>query len=306
MDIPATTYQHLQEWITQQLTAPSLLTLEQREAVIRLERTLRPANSMKAEPVVGDTNWVGILQEFRAAQQQRPNSITGIHFIEGSVDPVWNRWLSTVTVAEHDSPFPGPAGGLYPDGEQPGFARKKDAKQYAAKCAVEWLRKNGHMPQNGTKFPAGHKMQSVKATSQEQPGKDAVKADPVSPTTTLPAPTPASPAHFSPSPFDDTKPSATHEADQLAKALGLPTPAYKIVPSDNGFWRGCVDYGAHTSTLPFVADLPIAVDIVISKKLAKEKLAMQLCVLLRKEKHERDERNQRFMEGLGAPGREGT
>lgn len=57
-------------------------------------------------------------------------------------------------IDEHSEPFPGPDGGLFPDGTLPSFARKKDAKKYAAKCAVEWLGVNGYMSRldvNGVK-----------------------------------------------------------------------------------------------------------------------------------------------------------
>jgi hypothetical protein len=68
------------------------------------------------------------------------------------------RWAYFVALAEHDAgqdPFPGRAGGLvlHAGGgplAPPSFARKKDAKQYAARCAVEWLRAQGHMPNDGT------------------------------------------------------------------------------------------------------------------------------------------------------------
>lgn len=55
-------------------------------------------------------------------------------------------------IKEHAEPFPHP--GANNNDPAPLFAKKKDAKKYAAKCAVEWLRAHEYMPKTGgVKFP---------------------------------------------------------------------------------------------------------------------------------------------------------
>lgn len=55
--------------------------------------------------------------------------------------------------------FPNPEAGFIVDETgtpaAPSFGRKKDAKQYAAKCCAEWLMKAGYMPSDGVnvEFP---------------------------------------------------------------------------------------------------------------------------------------------------------
>lgn len=67
------------------------------------------------------------------------------------------RWISRVKISAHSEPFPGPAKGLEKTGVVPAALNKKVARQYAARCAVEWLREQGFMP----KDPASIELQSL-------------------------------------------------------------------------------------------------------------------------------------------------
>ncbi len=64
----------------------------------------------------------------------------------------------------------------------PSFGRKKDAKQYAAKCCVEWLMKGGYMPADGVnvEFP---KSKSKKARAQPVDPSVPAQAPPAKPAT---------------------------------------------------------------------------------------------------------------------------
>ena len=69
--------------------------------------------------------------------------------------------------------FPGPEGGLLPVSfkavpEAPSFARKKDAKRYAAKCCVKWLLAIGHMPAKSVPVNA-FPLPSIALQQQQQP-----------------------------------------------------------------------------------------------------------------------------------------
>lgn len=83
-------------------------------------------------------NWIGLLMEYRAAHP----SATGVIFSELSVGM---RFTCTVTITESPTPF---------SDSTVTFARKKDAKQHAAKKTIEWLIANNHMPANSSvSFP---------------------------------------------------------------------------------------------------------------------------------------------------------
>lgn len=64
-----------------------------------------------------------------------------------------NCYACLVSLGERPEPF---------GDESVIFSRKKDAKQYAAKLAIEWLIENNHMPSNGSvSFPKPRRQQSV-------------------------------------------------------------------------------------------------------------------------------------------------
>ncbi|KAI0480856.1 hypothetical protein GGR56DRAFT_627850 [Xylariaceae sp. FL0804] len=315
--VSPSTFEYLRDWFAQQLADPVTLTGEQRQAVLNLELAVRPRPVLQREPSLGETNWVGLLMEYRMAQLKSPNSVTGIDFREEySLDKPGsdNRpWFCQVSVAECGEPFPGFAGGLYPDGTQPGFARKKDAKQYAAKCAVEFLRANGLMPADGAKFPKTQAPPQQKQPQQQQQSSARGPADSLRETissigTKRPATsgsgngTPPQPSRSSPSPFDPTRPSAAHEVAELCAVLGLPTPAYQVTQTTpgSGFWNGFADFGDRSAEVPFETTGPARVgrvENVLGRKAAREMIAEQLLACLRSLRAQRLEGNRRFLAG---------
>ncbi|CAJ2510046.1 Uu.00g059460.m01.CDS01 [Anthostomella pinea] len=308
--VPPATFHNLQNWINQQQSSPTPLTDEQREALLRLELAVHAVPVPEPEPELGDRNWVGILLEYRAANQRGPNGISGVKFTEGAVDPTGRgvlKWKCRVMIDEYSETFPIPGFGLLSDGTPPSFARKKDAKQYSAKCAVEWLQANGHMPQEGgVRFPKQITPQQTPIKQEPKPSpaipaitsKEALKArvasSPVPPAT--PAKTPPK-APMAASPFDDSQPSATYEVAELCKELDLPVPLYIMDQPSIGFWSGHADFGAEGYRVPFLVDV-VRVDNIMSKKAAKERIAEELLKHLRGVQAKREEEKRMFLEAV--------
>ncbi|KAI3336391.1 hypothetical protein HD806DRAFT_4004 [Xylariaceae sp. AK1471] len=313
--VPPATYELIQTWIGQQRQTPIPLTEELRNAVLNLESALKAVPAPQPEPELGESNWVGLLMEYQAARPY--NGSRKVNFDESSYDPAGRgilRWKCQVTIPEHPGAlFPGAAGGLHADGSQPTFARKKDAKKYAAKCAVEWLRAKGLMPHDGgVRFP---KATTTTTTTTQQPQFQPQTQQPRASSSssflgqeeqTTYASTNAVPS----SPFDDTQPSATHQVSQLCDSLGLPAPTYRLEPMSAGgeFWRGRADFGVYSATLPFDVSRLVRVESVLGKRAAKENIAEDLLKYLREEKRTREIGDREFLArvrgGSGGGGKE--
>lgn len=189
------------------------------------------------------------------------------------------------------------------------FARKKDAKKYAAKCAVEWLRAEGFMPQGGARFPKGmatpHQQrlrQAQRPQPQPQPqapgtpfarggGAGGQLISPPVATTDRNTTAVAIPQ----SPFDPSQPSAVHQVSELCRDLGYPPPVYKITGDGPDFFDGFADFGDHRDLLPFDAVAVSSVRGVMGRGFTKETVAEQVLAALRNEKQKRDAENAAFM-----------
>ncbi|KAI5926611.1 hypothetical protein F4810DRAFT_707699 [Camillea tinctor] len=292
MTVPASTYETVQKWIGRQLESNTAVTEAQRELLVNLEHSINPPPPPRAEPELDSVNWI----EYRAALRM-PTGGSAVVFTESQVDPHSvgpSNWLAQVTIDEHPSPFPGPSGGLFEDGTQPSFARKKDAKKYAAKCAIEWLRANQYMPQDGVKFPkvkqaAPQPVQksTQKSKSQSSPPRNNQPNSPKankSPKTPVPV-----------SPFDDTEPSAVVKVTELCGRLGF-RMKYVIdqVSPNSEFFNGYPDFGIYAAQFP---DDIGCVKNILGRKAAKEKIAEELLEVLEKIEDERRERDRKFMSG---------
>ncbi|KAI0439260.1 hypothetical protein F4803DRAFT_531983 [Xylaria telfairii] len=272
-NVSSTTYDLIGTWIGQQRQAPAPLTDKLRSALLGLEYALKVDSVSLSEPEMGDFNWVGHLQEYRAVHPYCGSR--EVTFVDSSFDPTGRgplRWKCQVTLGEApEEPFP------HGDASQQTFAKKKDAKKYAARCAVEWLRAKGFMPQaGGVKFPRST-LVPPQQNQQTQP-----KA-PSSPSHTKASPAAAIPA----SPFDASQPSAAHQVSELCTSLGFSTPTYKLEPaSDEGFYGGYADFGPYGAILPFDVS-KCRVENIMGKKAAKEMIAENLLRLLQEEKLQR-------------------
>ncbi|KAK5632001.1 hypothetical protein RRF57_007715 [Xylaria bambusicola] len=209
----------------------------------------------------GDVNWVGLLEEYSSVYHHNG---ARVNYIDYHVSRQGNEcfWQCDVKLPEEPDL-------VFPHGcpsDRRGFPRKKEAKQYAAECAVKWLREKGWMPQNGVKFP-----------------KDTGR--PCLTPTTLRYPPPEDP------PFP-----AVDEVAELCKGLWFPILKYIIKPCDNNrLWCCRVDFGPNGDLLPECILKASYVDKTFSEKLAKGLVAEKLREALREEKQIRDEQNQAFL-----------
>ncbi|KAL2271720.1 hypothetical protein VTJ83DRAFT_1091 [Remersonia thermophila] len=156
-------YRKLMDWLKEQEASRRPLSEVQKKAISVL------LSSTPTEPSIGDSNWVGVLNSF--------SQVSGavIDFRVGSVYDVggnprhtcvcelklspWSNLLSFPRQEEEEegSPAQGRDGGAW---TLPTFSRRKDAKQHAAKCAVEYLVRDGQIAftEAGVpKFPGGKK-----------------------------------------------------------------------------------------------------------------------------------------------------
>ncbi|KAF9874078.1 hypothetical protein CkaCkLH20_08450 [Colletotrichum karsti] len=154
---PRVDWAALKAWVAEKETYeaqhghPAPLSEEQATAIAIL---LRPPT--RPEPTLGTQNWIGTLNHFLQVRNQRV-----IFTDEPRQDPRLGkapelRWACFVTFDTTGDRFPRPGHGVE-DGapKSPDFTRKQDAKQFAAKCACDWLMDNGQMLPSGElpKFP---------------------------------------------------------------------------------------------------------------------------------------------------------
>ncbi|TRX90806.1 hypothetical protein FHL15_008385 [Xylaria flabelliformis] len=284
--VSSTTYDLIGAWVGQQRLAPTPLTDKLRSALLGLEYALKVESVSVVEPELGEFNWVGHLQEYRAARPFQGSR--EVIFTDSPFDPTGRalRWKCQVFLAEAKETFP------YGDASQHTFAKKRDAKRYAAKCAVDWLRANGFMPQSGgVKFPKSASIFSQQKQQQQQ------QAQPKPPSSPFHTTKPSSPPAVIPaSPFDASQPSAAHQANELCTVLGLPSPVYRVESTDEkgSFFSGSADFGAYNAILPFDVSKS-RVENIMGKKAAKEMIAENLLKLLQEEKQKRAAADEAFL-----------
>ena len=185
--------------------------------------------------------------EYRAANRIPGDSLSGPEYIEisgivpGRSLPATQQeqWRYKVRIEEHAEPFPNAARGLAADGSVPPFAKKKDAMKYAAKCAIEWLRAQGYMPEVGVKFPKGPVPAATPRRARRQPSaassSAAAPSSPSPATTTTPSNN-GSAARRADSETEEAgtsvygtdEPSAPFIVSELCSALHIQAPQYDI------------------------------------------------------------------------------
>ncbi|KAI1429231.1 hypothetical protein F5Y12DRAFT_727275 [Xylaria sp. FL1777] len=295
--VPPATFDLIATWIGQQQQASTPLTDKLRTALLGLESAIAAEPAPQLEPELGEHNWIGLLQEYRAAYRTKGTQelkFTETEFVSRGV----LRWKCQVTIDE----APGVA---FPCADESllSFARKKDAKKYASKCAVEWLRAKGHMPENGVRFPKGFIPPHQQQQQQQIQSKSQQPQTSTSPPTQggqTPSPAkkpPSPPAKLPSSPFDDSQPSAANQVTELCKALGITPPKYDIEATGDGFYKGRADFGPSGDLLPFDVSQLTNVENVMGKKPAKEMIAEDLLKHLQELKQTRDAANRAFLEG---------
>jgi hypothetical protein len=204
--------------------------------------------------------------------------------------------------------FPSEAAGFVADASgalvAPSFGRKKDAKQYAAKCCIEYLMNGGFMPTDGVnvEFP------------KPKPAPNPAKPKKTKPTAPNPSATPAPARNTEPTTDNstndndkdkdsDTEP-ATTRVEELCRLMGLVIPIYKITPAAatagsggaaNPYWDGYADFGADAIKVPQGLG---TVANVYGKKNARERIAEEVLAWLVKEEEARREEAEALMAQL--------
>jgi hypothetical protein len=138
----------------------------------------------------------------------------------------------------------------------PGFGRKKDAKQYAAKSCIQWLMKGNYMPSDGinVEFPRGSKPTPTPPTP---PTKTKSKTNPPKATTTTTTTTTGPNPNDNDDDSDSIEP-ATKRVKELCRLMGLTNPQYMITASPTGnaaapntsFFEGHADFGPDAIKVP--------------------------------------------------------
>lgn len=314
----------LQEAKQNESGRPVSLTLAQLKALRELDLAALAAFAPPLEPK-SDKNWVGLLHMYRDAHP------TGraVEFIEEyrGVDPRGggNLWGSFTTLPEAGGrkfPSLNDGVGVGAEGSPNSFAKKKDAKQYAARCAVEWLRQQQLMPSDGDgvvfKRPRTQDSNGSWETSGvvERIFTAAATADtntaPTTAPTTVIATTFASQATRSslqsttvPSVADPGSktqkvedkavngPSYVTRVEQLCTSLGYGKPIYVLEPIEHArLFSGWADWRDETrvpSSIGVVKD-------ILGKKHAKEKIAEQIHDHLAQVEAKRKERTKAIMD----------
>ncbi|KAL1836006.1 hypothetical protein VTJ49DRAFT_5698 [Mycothermus thermophilus] len=209
-------YHNLMEWLKEQQANRRSLSDLQKKAISTL-LTLPPT-----EPGIGDSNWVGLLNSFSQScgaiidfKADSENDFGGNprHTCVCEVKLSPSSGLLTFPRAE-DSPPEERANGAW---TLPTFTRRKDAKQYAAKCAAEYLMREGLIVFTETgapKFPGTKKTKAGRSSGKNN-GSTTNNND-----KNVAAKKPA-----------DDGPHVTKRVEELCHKLGLSFPQYRISPS---------------------------------------------------------------------------
>ena len=180
----------------------------------------------------------------------------GLTYAEEVASFILTRFACTVAIYESSQPF----------GNGMSFSKKKNAKQYASKKAIDWLIKNDFMPADGSvKFPKAHPLPVVKTIEQVQL------------------------ANLSPAGISKAAPSVSYasQVPELCIRLGFGMPTYKITKhSENlSLWNGYAHFGSD----PRIDGKIGEVRSVYGKGNAKEQIAMEVLSFLKNIERQRVE-----------------
>lgn len=198
---------------------------------------------------MGGINWVGKLLEYHQANAINPTA----EYSEIEISP--QRFTCSVIIKQKSEPI----------SSVTSFARKKDAKQFISKLAIDWLISQKFMPSTGAvKFP------KAPIAPQTPPAK--IYHAPLSPLDSTSAT--VSPRERSTSPT--SYPSLIPD---LCRALGFNVPTYRIVPmvENSPLYHGFADFGSDPRILGKVGEF----SGIYGKKKAKEVCAREVWYFLK-------------------------
>lgn len=239
----------LQESQQQNLMQPEQLTPAQLRIITELNRTTSVALEMLSptmspeEPNLGGKDWVSLLQRYRDAHAD------GSHISYRDETRDLKKWCTFTKLSE--------AGDLvFPQDAFP-FSRKKDAKQYAANKAVEWLIANQLMPDDGVNVTFKKPKECPPTPSS---ANAAAVATPPMPGSASP-PAAAAKAPQTPksrggdrdrssgsgdkSPDDSDDDNVIIQVEKMCRSFGYGTPRYIVTAAENSvnMFNGTVDWG---------------------------------------------------------------
>ncbi|KAL0473641.1 hypothetical protein QR685DRAFT_181167 [Neurospora intermedia] len=145
-------YLDLKAWIAQQeaLPQPEPLTDIQKRAILDLKNSIVKT---KHNFGLNEADWVSLLMRYQQAHQAEQCVIEYNDSHQNPVGKVGFMCFVSLQVTRDWEPilFPSEENGLLQDEitgapYAPQFSKKKDAKRYAAKCAIEWLMYQRYMP----------------------------------------------------------------------------------------------------------------------------------------------------------------
>ncbi|RDL40611.1 uncharacterized protein BP5553_00590 [Venustampulla echinocandica] len=133
---------------------------KKQKRVVDIEALTAEARALEA---IGDTNWIGKLNEYRSSHPP----LEGLTYTENTITESTPRFTCTVTIRETPLTF---------GGSSVSFGNKKTAKHYASKRAIDWLIGNGFMPADGSvKFPKVPQAEPAKSKATGTASEDKPK-----------------------------------------------------------------------------------------------------------------------------------
>lgn len=256
---PDAVYQKVKDWVAKQEAfekekkAPAPLTDVQR-------MFLDGFRARSPLPDIGQVDYVSLLCRYRQAHPTGKD----IAFTEGNRD-IRNaegnskpHWTSTVELSEaltHEPAihsFPAAGYGFDTTGCCPAFAKKKDAKQYAAKYAIDWLIQQSLMPSNLRdvtflkQVPSARALHDLQGQPEKRPseGTNGVLSPP---------PKRQTQGTNGAVDVDDNSLSATQRVHDLCQSMGLKPPRYELTLADprvNYVFDGYPDFGDDADSFP--------------------------------------------------------
>ncbi|KAK4224158.1 hypothetical protein QBC38DRAFT_371644 [Podospora fimiseda] len=228
-DEVAIDFDAIRAWLTEQQRNPDReITPMQKRALQDLHRSLN-----KEEPPMGDLDWISLMEQYKNAHKAEG----AFHIFHDTEAPL-GKWTCIVKFRGHkdsDDVY------TFPVGDPPAFAKKKDAKRYAAKCCIEWLMKERYMPMGGASvsFLKGtqgvrHFQPKILPVPEEDRGGARLGGGPV-PTG----------KEYKMDVHDEDIP-ATKRVEEMCRRLGLVSPKYVVTPNlDNeAYFDGYADFAA--------------------------------------------------------------
>ncbi|KAK4668638.1 rRNA-processing protein efg1 [Podospora pseudoanserina] len=314
-------YQSLALFVEQQMKDPKPITPLQRRALTDLTSSLKDE-----EPDTGGHDWISLLQRYIDAHKARTENsiIYKDEAISAAPNTKWNCILIfSRSIGSQPLVFPQPEKLV-----ENGFAKKKDAKKYAAKCCVEWLMAEGMMPKDGKSvtFPhasnkmmastskiysplssqpsspnphaasqGGHSSSAMTTPTQSSPSKPPPPPKPTDSTTSLLDPPGGAPLDLPPDDEEnDTAPgkSPSKRVAALCEKLGFRPPRYVLIAraGQDAVFDGHADMGPDSWIIPDgVGEKGFGrVEGVYSKKFAKDMVAQNILGILEQEERRRE------------------